>query len=167
VSRVCIFGAHHEFQEHVPIDYGFYKRLRRLIRDHAVDAIFEEATGLRPKSSVELIADEVGIPWSNVDLSKDERENLPDSALRSTHDTLQDVNMHRQRENAWVKRVSESGSRSGLLVCGLCHVLSVGEKFYSQGFDIETHIYSPNNIYCWDWNQRATAVLEDPLSDPF
>jgi hypothetical protein len=165
MQRICIFGSYHEFQEHTPPDYGFYKRIRSLIKEHAVDAIFEEATGLAPKSSVELIADQAGLPWFNVDLSKDERENLPDSARRGRYDTLQDLEMHRQRENAWIKRISESGSRSGLLVCGLCHVLSVGERLCSQGFAVETHTYSPNNIYCWDWSNRATVVLED--SDPF
>jgi len=167
MSKICIFGAHHEFQEHSPVDYGFYKRLRKLIRDHGADTIFEEATGLPPKSCVELIADELGLAWLNVDLTNEERNRLPDSALASQYDTLQDLQMHRQRENRWVKRIGESGSRSGLLICGLCHVLSVGEKLSTHGVAVETHIYSPDNIYNWDWSSRPTVVREDSLPDPF
>lgn len=167
MSKICIFGAHHEFQEHSPTDYGFYKRLRELIRDHAADAVFEEATGLPPKSCVESVADELGLPWLNVDLTKEERIQLPDSALVGQQDTLQDLKMHTQRENAWVRRIGESGSLSGLLVCGLCHVISVGEKLSAQGFKVETHIYNPDNIYNWDWSSRPTIVREDSLPDPF
>jgi hypothetical protein len=167
MPKICIFGAHHEFQEHSPPDYGFYKRLRKLLRDHAADTVFEEATGLPPKSCVESIADELGLAWLNVDLTKEERTRLPDLALVSQYDTLQDLAMHKQRENVWVKRIGESGAHSGLLVCGLRHVLSVGEKLSTQGFEVETHIYSPNNIYNWDWSSRPTVVREDSLPDPF
>jgi len=149
------------------VDYGFYKKLRRLIQDHAVDTIFEEATGLPSKSCVELLADEMGLAWLNVDLTKGDRENLPDSGLTSQYDTLQDLDMHRKRENAWVKAISESGSRSCLLVCGLCHVFSVGEKLGAQDFEVETHVYSPDSIYNWDWSNRLTVVREDSFSDPF
>jgi hypothetical protein len=166
MRKICIFGANHEFQEHSPTDYSFYKRLRRLIQDHKIDTMFEEATGLPPKSSVELLADELGLAWLNVDLTKDERRNLPDSALTSRHDTLQDLDMHRKRENAWVKAIGESGSHSGLLVCGLCHVFSVGEKLCTRGFVVETHIYSPDSIYHWDWSSRPTVVPDDSFADP-
>ena len=167
MPKTCVFGTHHEFQQHSPVDYGFYKRLRRLIKDRAVDTIFEEATALPPKSCVELVADEMELAWLNVDLTKEQRNNLPDPALAGRYDTLQDLNVHMKRENAWVTVISESGSCSGLLVCGLCHVFSVAEKLCAQGFEVETHVHNPDSIYHWDWSSRLTVVLQDSIPDPF
>lgn len=117
------------------------------------------------KSCVELLADELGLRWLNVDFSIEDRKQTPDSALKSRYDTLQDLDLHTQREAAWVKRIEESGSHSGLLVCGLCHVLSAGEKLRARGFEVETHIYSPARIY--NWGERPRVVPKDSFPEPF
>lgn len=131
--------------------------LRELVQHHTVDTIFEEATSLPSKSCVELLADELGLQWLNVDLTLDERKELPDSALKSQYDTLQDLEMHRQRESAWAKKIEESNSRSVLLVCGLCHVFSVGESLRSRRIEVEAHIYTPKRIFNWSNRPRVAS----------
>jgi hypothetical protein len=132
------------------MDSAFDAHLRELIQDHKVDCILEEATGLPPKSGVELLADEFGIHWDNMDLTKDERKETPDSAINGRYETLQDLTLHSTRENAWVKKISATVAKSGLVIVGLCHVVSLGEKLITLGFEVESHVYDPKRIYAWD-----------------
>jgi hypothetical protein len=155
MRKICVFGTHHQFQADSLMDSAFDAHLRELIRDHQVDCILEEATGLPSKSCVELLADELGIRWANVDLTVEQRRLVPDSGLAGKYDTLQDVTLHSQRENAWVARVSETVVKSGLLILGLCHVLSMGEKLQALDFVVEAHVYDPERIY--DWTGRPTV----------
>jgi hypothetical protein len=58
-----------------PMDARFHSRLRELITDHKVDTILEEASGLPPKSCVELLLINVvfvGQTW----ISQRKRESL-------------------------------------------------------------------------------------------
>lgn len=148
MRKVCLFATQHQFQD-FPMDSAFDGRLRELIHDHKVDCILEEATGLQPKACVELLADELKIHWDNMDLSVEERKGTPDAALASEYDTLQDLTLHSTRERAWVKRVSETVVQSGLVIVGLCHLLSMGEKLRAQDFEVEAHLYDPKRIYDW------------------
>jgi len=66
------------------------------------------------------------------------------------YDTFLDLSVHRQRENVWVARISKEVTQSGLLVCGMCHVLSVSERVQFLDFKIEAHVYDPGRIYHWD-----------------
>ncbi len=136
------------------MDSNFNQRLRELIRDHQVDCILEEATGLPEKLCVELLADELGIRWMNMDLTAEQRKHVPDSALTGKYDTLQDLTLHSYRESAWVANISEAVVNSGLVIVGMCHLLSVGEKFRGLDFEVEAHLYDPNRIYDWTGRPR-------------
>ena len=118
-----------------------------------MDTILEEASGLPPKSCIELLADELGIRWANIDLTAEERKSIPDSGF----DSLQDLRLHALREAAWLKKISEMVNNSGLLIVGVCHVLSLGEKLLRDGFDVEAHVYSPIRIFNWDGRPRVSA----------
>jgi hypothetical protein len=155
MRKLCVFGTHHQFQVDSPMDSNFNQRLRELIRDHRVDCILEEAAGLPAKSCVEALADELGIRWSNVDLTVEQRKDVPDSALTGRYDTLQDLTLHSLRESAWVAKVSEIVVNSGLLVVGLGHVFSFGEKLRALEFEVEAHVYNPPRIY--NWTGRPTV----------
>jgi hypothetical protein len=149
MRKACIFGTHHQFQCDSSIDSAFDTRLRELIADHQVDCILEEATGLPAKSCVQLLADQLGIRWANVDLTLEERKVMPDAALTAKYDTLQDSTLHSRRESAWVAKSSEMVVNSGLIIVGLCHVFSVAEKLRVTDFEVETHVYDPRSIYNW------------------
>jgi len=156
MRKVCLFATQHQFQLDSPMDSAFDGRLRELIQDHEVDCILEEATGLQPKSCVELLADELKIHWYNMDLSVEERKNTPDAALTSKYDTLQDLTLHSTRESAWVQNISETVAQSGLVLVGLCHLLSMGEKLRALDFEVEAHLYDPSRIY--DWKKMRPRV---------
>jgi len=119
------------------MDSAFNQRLCELIRDHKVDTILEEAAGLHPKACVELLADELNVRWLNIDISAEKRKLVADSALTSMYDTLQDLNLHTQRENVWLVEISKAVTSSGLVICGLCHVLSLSEKARWLDFEVE------------------------------
>lgn len=162
MRKVCLFATHHEFQFDVPMDSNFHTHLKELITDHKVDFILEEATGLPPKACVELLADELGIPWVNMDLSREERKAIPDSAINGRYDTLQDITLHSRRESAWVAKISEKVVNSGLAIVGICHVVSVGEKLSASGFQVEAHVYNPNRIFDWSGRRRIAAAQITP-----
>jgi hypothetical protein len=164
MRKICLFATHHEFQEDSPMDSAFDGRLRELARDHQVDCILEEATGLPAKSCVELLADELGIRWANVDLTVDQRKLVPDSALTGKYDTLQDLTLHSHRESLWVANVSAMVVSSGLLIVGLCHVLSMGEKLRTLDFSVEVHVYDPPRIYNWSGRPRVAPAQTTPKS---
>jgi hypothetical protein len=150
VRKICIFGAHHKYQFGSPINPFYAQHLRELIRDHQVDTVFEEATSLPPKSCVEVLAEGLGIDWMNMDIGREQRATIDDAALRSRYDTFQDLTLHECRERFWIDRISESESGSGLVLCGSCHVLSLGERLRRLRtrtelpcFEVEAHVYDP------------------------
>ncbi len=156
MRKVCLFATQHQFQLDSPMDSAFDARLRELIQEHNIDCILEEATGLPRKSCVELLADDLKIHWDNIDLSVGDRKKTPDAALSSKYDTLQDLTLHSTREWAWAKKISETVVQSGLVVLGLCHLLSMGEKLRARDFEVEAHLYDPNRIY--DWKKMRPRV---------
>ena len=46
--------------------------------------------------------------------------------------------------------------QSGLVIVGLCHLLSMGEKLRALDFEVEAHLYDPNRIY--DWTKMRPRV---------
>jgi len=66
-------------------------------------------------------------------------------------DSLQDLNLFMQREKAWVERISEAVTISGLLICGLCHGFTVAGK-RGDLFLLEIRVYDARRIY--DWSGR-------------
>jgi hypothetical protein len=152
MRELCIFATHHQFQSDVPMDSHFHANLHVLIGQHKIDTICEEATGLTPKSCVELLADELGLKWRNIDLSIEERKLTPDTG---DGDSLQDLNLYEQRESAWVERISEAVANSGLLICGLCHAFTIAEKL-RDSFELEVRVYDPRRIYNWDGRPRVS-----------
>lgn len=142
MRKLCIFGIHHQFQFDQPMNGYFASNLRALIDMHRVDTICEEATGLPPKSCVERLADELGIQWRNIDLTRQERKLLSDRS--DVH--LQDLELQERREKTWVVRISEAVTESGLLICGVAHALSMAQRLKGE-FQLEVHIYDPVFIY--------------------
>lgn len=140
---MLIFGVHHKYQLETPINPWFRQHLHELASEHQVRFILEEGAGLPPNSCVEVLAGNLGIPWKNIDLDRHQRDLIGDAANSQIHDTFQDLNLNECREWVWVVRISASVAESGLMVCGLCHVLSLAEKLCWIGFDVEGHVYAP------------------------
>jgi hypothetical protein len=134
------------------MDSYFDTNLRFLIEQHKIDTICEEATGLPPKSCVELLADELGLKWQNIDLTVEERMLIPD---RGDGDSLKDLDLFMVREKRWIDRIPEAVTSSGLLICGLCHTFTMAERL-RELFELEVHVYDPRRIYDWDGRPRVS-----------
>jgi hypothetical protein len=143
MRKICIFGVHHKYQEETPINPYFRQHLCELAKHHQIDYLLEEATGLPPNSCVEVLAKEtLGVQWKNVDLCREQRKLIKDAADSSIYDTFQDLDLHECREWVWAVRTSANVKNSGLLVCGICHVLSLAEKLRWLNFEVEAHVYA-------------------------
>ena len=118
---------------------AYFENVRSLIEIHAVDFIAEESS-----DSIETYAQKIAniknIPWRNVDLTRKEREGVPDVNPLGIG-TQQDLDLQIFREWVWVIRTAKAMKQSALLVCGLAHLTGLGEKFLSLGFEVETHVY--------------------------
>ena len=54
--------------------------------------------------------------------------------------------------------MSETALASGLLIVGVCHVFSFGEKLLNRGFDVTAHVYMPNRVFNWSGRQRISPA---------
>ena len=141
--KVCIFATHHDYQICVQRP-KFLQNIGYLIEIHSVDLVAEEATGLEDGSYARGFVKRVpGVEWKNVDLSREERELVPDLNPRGIG-TQVDHDLHNLREWVWVIRTSKAMNQSALIICGLCHLFSLADKFQATGFEVKTHSYLDN-----------------------
>jgi hypothetical protein len=103
---------------------------------------------------VQELAVELGLEWKNVDLTKEERKSLTDNSV----DEVQDFEFYDRRENVWVDRILEAPSKSGLFVCGLCHMFSMAQKL-KDACDVTTIMYDPRRIYSWEGRPRRAQPV--------
>jgi hypothetical protein len=138
-QKVCILGTHHAYQYQTK-RRGYDQNVRSLIQIHSVDLVAEEATGVPNETYAKRIADDFHILWMNVDLSREERQYVPD-INQAGFGTLFDFELQLLREWVWVIRTAKAVKRSALLICGWVHITGVAEKFWRIGFDVETNLY--------------------------
>lgn len=140
--RICILGTHHDYQYCAPRQ-AYLQNVRDLISIHHVDLVAEEASGISDTSYARRLVKaefESCASWKNVDLTAEERVNVPDINPHGIG-TLQDLDFHTLREWVWVVRTSKGMRDSALLICGFAHMFSVAEKFQITGFKIEINAY--------------------------
>lgn len=143
--KICIVGTHHAYQSEI-VRESYSKTLVELITNHNVDLVEEEATGV-PTTFAKMFIENIYPPkvnsdarWTNVDLTREERKNVPDVNPYSIGPRV-DFDLHMLREWVWVIRTSKAIKHSALLICGWCHTFSVAEKFQWAGFDVEINVY--------------------------
>jgi hypothetical protein len=142
--KICILGTLHDYQYKVVRD-TYLQTVNDLITIHEVDLVAEEASGVPntyAKQWVETCRNKLNrdIQWKNVDLTREERKELPDVNPYGIG-TLVDLDFQITRERAWIARTSQEMKESALLICGWVHTLSVAEKFRSSGFVVEVNVY--------------------------
>lgn len=138
--KVCILGTHHDYQDGVRLP-KFLQNVECLIQIHGVDLVAEEATGIGDTGYVRVLVEAMpGVTWKNVDMDRKERKLVPDLNPHS-YGTQVDYDLYYLREWIWVVRTSKLMKDSALLICGMCHLFSIAEKFRACGFEIETHLF--------------------------
>jgi hypothetical protein len=137
--KVCILGTHHDYQDRVRLP-KLLQNVDCLIQIHNVDLVAEEATGIGDAGYIRVLVEKMqGVTWKNVDLTREERSLVPDLNPDS-YGTQIDYDLYYLREWVWVIRTSKYMNDSALLICGMCHLFSIAEKFRAVGFEIETHL---------------------------
>lgn len=136
------------------IDDPSYRKLIELFVSCCdVDYIFEEASGCGP-TDAEKIANRHSIRYKDVDLHPDERRQrglLVEGASPHSIDEAkpedfyirENLGVHAQREDSWLKSIKKRHFSSGLMICGVFHVLSFAFKLRSAGFDVDCLRYTP------------------------
>jgi hypothetical protein len=143
--KVCIFGTLHDYQTSV-VRPQFFQNIKDLMDIHSVDLVAEEASGCPgtyANALVELckkMKPNITLDWKQVDLTGPERVGIPDKNP-SGNGTFHDLDFQIVREWTWVARTLMAMETSALLICGVAHTFSVGEKFRFAGLEVETHVY--------------------------
>jgi hypothetical protein len=138
VPKICIVGTPHAHQLKIK-RRGYLQNVESLIQIHSVDLVAEEASGVTSTYAKE-IADGANVAWMNVDLTSEERKHVPDLNPDGIGTQI-DFDLHWLREWVWVIRTAKAMKKSALLICGYAHTTGTAEKFWSLGFDVETHVY--------------------------
>lgn len=131
--------------------------LEKLIRDYAIECIFEEASDLGPTTASSL--ERAGLKYLDVDPPGPDRqlhgipEGLPFEAyvIYEINDrrrpnpelfaTQKSVDTEFAREKVWVERIKGESFTSGLMICGSSHTFSVASRLADCGFSVDVIIY--------------------------
>jgi hypothetical protein len=142
MPKVCVLGTNHLYQDFA-VRKGYLLEVRDILSTHRVDFVGEEYS--KPTDSLSFAKRVIdveypGVTWKNVDLTKSERQGLPDKNPMGIG-PLQDLDFQIARETAWVQKVSAEAKGSALMICGLAHTFSVSERFRSAGFEVEVRVF--------------------------
>jgi len=142
MRKVCVLGTNHLYQDEA-YRKGYFLEVRDALSTHKVDFVGEEYSKENGSESfAKRIVDTEypGVIWKNVDLTKGEREGIPDKNP-SGIGPLQDLDFQIARESAWVQRTLAETKESALLICGLAHTFSISERLRAGGFEVEVRVF--------------------------
>jgi len=126
------------------------------------DFVFEEATGLGPRTAEKLSLERLGPGrYLDVDPAVEQRptygipkdtggQSLIDACDPETDSLYTElIDPHSVREKLWLQRIQERTFGNGLLVCGFLHSLSMSFRLQSAGYTVEaTFCYLPWRRFC-------------------
>jgi hypothetical protein len=142
-----VIGTDHGLQERDP---GFEGLLRALVKINFIQplaAVGEEFGRKMSEATVaRRVADEAGLRWINIDMTLEEREEagiLQDQRSRpiSTNRICTRVPSDDIREEEWVRRLTESGEGTTIVICGYLHFDALVEKLRSQEHTVDQRVY--------------------------
>jgi hypothetical protein len=113
--------------------------IEALIEHYSIDSIFEEACACGPTIAGKL-ADARGLRYLDVDARAFGIEIDTEGGPLFAEEKL-DAQV--RREEFWVKRITEQGFGSGLMICGYLHIFSIAVRLQDAGFAVAVHKYLP------------------------
>lgn len=163
---VTVLGTYHELQgsKRRPgiIDDPLYLELiTDLIHDHAIDFIFEEATGLGPTTAEDLSAKLVGAN-RYLDLDPPTQKRQMFGIPREANEPVmlgtpmsnppnvgwanwQPIRMDESREKLWLERMKGQPFNKALMICGVAHMLSFAFRLQDANFEVKAIDYLPRH----------------------
>jgi hypothetical protein len=146
-----------ENERKVP-DPGYKALIETLFSRHAIDFVFEEASGiLSSYAAKSASSSESFIQYLGVDPQKNDKQKYglegeatapmqvdaggaapaPDTAK------IENLELHVKREKHWLRRIQAQEFRSGLMICVPIHVLSFAARLIEAGFEVQAFEYMP------------------------
>ena len=128
--------------------------LNKLVVSESVDFIFEEASGLGPTIAEKLALERLAFGhYVDIDPARGERADFGIPANSSEPDMIgtppsvafanwQILDAHARREELWVKRIQQHKFESGLVICGLVHLLSFAFRLQDAKFSVQAINYA-------------------------
>lgn len=158
MQKLIIFATYHDvmglrnFRKNVS-DPDYKTILEALMQVHDVDFIFEEASGHGPSVASEMatggyldIDSETTEQTLSVFSEDSETHFLPEvlgkSRLQQTATKL-GLTVQNWREGCWVTKMKAQQFKTGLVICGVAHSLSIAFRLQAEGFDVEAYRYEP------------------------
>lgn len=157
-ARVMVIGVSHRLQgsPNYPDgvdDPGYLDMLRTVIFEQSVDFIFEEASGCGRTTAARLADSLKSVRYLDIDphlavrqefgIVKDTGQPFPDVITDEER-----VEEDSKREEYWCKQIAERDFKSGLVICGYLHTLSVAFRLRSAGFGLKFDHYIPHDKLC-------------------
>jgi hypothetical protein len=161
MRKILVLGVPSELQgvsEHerkVP-DPGYKKLLETLFSQHAIDFVFEEASGiLSSYAAKSASSSESFIQYLGVDPQKNDKQKyglegeastpLPIGAGGAAPDVanVENLELHVKREKHWLHRIQTQEFRIALMICGPIHVLSFSSRLSAAGLEVQALDYVP------------------------
>jgi hypothetical protein len=128
--------------------------LNKLMVSEGVDFIFEEASGLGPTIAEKLALERLAFGhYVDIDPARGERPdfgipvNSSEPNMIGTPPSVafanwQILEVHARREELWVKRIQRHQFESGLVICGLVHLLSFAFRLQNANFSVQAINYA-------------------------
>jgi hypothetical protein len=157
--RIVVLGVSHRLQgsPNYPNgvnDPGYSDTLRAIISEGFIDFIFEEASGCGLTTAARLIESLKSIRYLDIDphlslrhefgIVNDSGQSFPLGDISDEERVAEDA----KREEFWCKRIAEHDFKSGLVICGYLHTLSVTFRLRSAGFGVRFDQYIPHDKLC-------------------
>ena len=157
--RVTVLATLHVFQGaekrlgnvHDP---NYIALLNKLMISEAVDFIFEEASGLGPTIAENLALEKLAFGhYVDIDPARNDRPafgiptssaepNMIGSPPTVAFANWQILDVHAKREKLWVERIQQRRFESGLVICGLVHLLSLAFRLQEAKYSVQAINYA-------------------------
>jgi hypothetical protein len=168
--RVTVLATLHELQGAEQRHGNFFdpkytELLDQLILAEEIDFIFEEASGLGPTIAEKVSLEKLGSNrYLDVDPRKDKRERfgIPkdsnDFYMIGSPPTVafaswQFHEVHAKREEFWLQQLAGYEFKTGLMICGLTHMLSFAFRLHAANFRVKALQYA-------SWQRNRPRIIE-------
>jgi hypothetical protein len=132
-------------------DPGYTTLVSELIFNERIDFVFEEAGGGGQTTAARL-AGSPEIRYRDIDADPEPISQFGIRQLGTAGEPdpgdAELVEDHNKREERWCARIVEQDFKSGLVICGYEHTLSISFKLRSAGLDVKCGSYLPYDKLC-------------------
>lgn len=143
-------------------DPGYPQKLRAIISAESIDFIFEEASGCG-RTTAERLADSLR-PIRYLDIDPHPAVAHEFGIVSATGQAFpvniseeECIEEQSKREKLWCERIVEQDFKSGLVICGYLHTLSIAFRLRSAGFGVKYDQYIPHERLCTRLHQDDAA----------